>query len=90
MLHKDQQLRYTLLKQLIAKKCYTRISSCSTLSARVIIVAVPLQLHFNGLITDASVEQILRVHGVAVDLNDIIQSFHVRVFKLFVQRVSHS
>ena len=90
MLHKDQQLSYTLLKQLIAKNVTQGSAAALHSRQRVIIVAVPLQLQFNGLITDASVEQILRVHGVAVDLNDIIQSFHVRVSKLFVQRVSHS
>ena len=57
---------------------------------QVIIAAVPLQLQFNGIVTDASVEQTLRIHGVAVDLNDIIQCFHLRGFELFVQRVSHS
>ena len=53
------------------------------------VVAVPLQLQFDDLITDARFEEILRIHGFAVDCDDVIQSFHLRAFEVLVLSVEH-
>ena len=32
----------------------------------------------------------MRIHGIAVDRNDVVESFHLRAFEVLVHRVEHS